>query len=242
MKHFLLILAVALLISCGNKAKSNDSNNTTDSTSVPPPIESNYPTDSLKGEYIGSFGNSTIIIVLNFADGKKASGYDIVQGNRRNIHGDVVNKGSYFHFELSEPGGDKYDGNFSFSIDTATRTMEGKWTPYDSTKAKSKNFKLTKRHPKHFEREGCVGTWHMNGLAVEFNKDQSGIAKGNWSDEKIDSDEEVEIPFSWFADKKFVSIEWKKNKIFKSSKMKFKIETDEFEEMLQCDDYIMYRY
>jgi len=50
------------------------------------------------------------------------------------------------------------------------------------------------------------------------------------------------IPFSWFDEKKNVSIEWSKNNIFPSSKMKFKYEKNEYEEMLQSGIYIMYRY
>ena len=241
MKLFLCILAITLLISCGNKAKSKDSTTPTDTT-ITTQVETNYPTDSLKGEYIGIFGNSTIILVINLADGKKASGYDIVKGNRRNIHGDMMNKGACFQFNLFEPGGYPFDGSFNFTIDTTAMSLEGTWTAFDSTNIKSKKYKLIKRHPKHSEREGCVGTWHFNGLSVDFNVDQTGMAKGDWYDEKNQTDTQVEIPFSWFQAKTTVSIEWGKNNIFKSSKMKFKFETDEYEEMLQCDEFIMYRY
>src|SRR5687767_5494413 len=104
MKRIILIMAVlTFIVSCGNKGKTKDGNindSTATNTGV---VETNYKTDSLLGEYIGGFGNATIIVSVNYINGKNASGYDIIKGNRRNIKGTVENKGSYFEFNLAEP-------------------------------------------------------------------------------------------------------------------------------------------
>ncbi len=244
MNRVLFFAAVAFLVSCGNKSKQNNStNNTSDSTSSESTsIETDYKTDSLLGEYIGGFGNSTIIIAINYINGKNVSGYNILKGNRRNIKGEIENKGAYFQFTLNEPGGDPYDGTFHFSIDTNTRSLEGTWSPFDSVKVKPKRYKLAKRVFKHETIQGYAGMWYLNDLTVNFKKDKTGVAKGFWWNEKSASSEEVEIPFSWFEEKKAVSIEWGKNNIFLSSKMKFTHEKNQYEEMLQSGDYIMYRY
>ena len=242
MKPLFFIAAFALLISCGNKSKLKDSSTSSDSTNTESTsIVTNYVTDSLNGEYIGGFGNNTLIITINHISGKNCSGYDILKGNRRNIKGEIINKGACFQFELSEPGGDPYDGVFKFSIDTATRTLEGTWEPYD-TKIKSKKFKLARR--KYYDEKeiaSFVGHWHLNGLDVVLNEDESGLAKGSWWNEKSETSENVEIPFSWFEKKNVVSIEWGKNDIFSSPKMDFQYKEVENEEMLFSGDYHMYR-
>jgi hypothetical protein len=242
MKQIGLMLAFLSVISCGGKSKpqkpgANDSIPTDTGTYSAP-----YSTDSLRGEYMGSFGKGTIIISVSYINGNHASGYNIVKGNRRNIKGSVTNKGSYFEFNLSEPGGEPTDGNFSFSIDTATKTLKGSWTPNDTTKVKPKDFELVKRTFDRNELAGFVGKWYMNELSVEFKKDKSGLAEGYWYNEKTETSEEIKIPFSWFEEKKSVSIEWSKNPIFPSSTMKFKYEKNQYDEMLQSGNYTMYRY
>lgn len=242
MKTLLFIAVFALLISCGNKSKLKDSSNSSDSTNTESTsIQTNYPTDSLHGEYIGGFGNNTIIITVNHINGKNCSGYNILKGTRRNIKGEVSNQGAYFRFDLSEPGGDPNDGNFRFTIDTATRTMEGTWSPYDP-KNKSRKYKLTRRkYYSHQEMAGYIGFWHLNGLHVEFKEDESGVAIGAWWNAELETSEDVKIPFTWFENNDMVSIEWGKNDIFSSPKMKFQYKEVEHEEMLISGDYYMHR-
>jgi hypothetical protein len=239
-RAILIIAALAFIVSCGNKPKTKVEGSS-DSTGTGN-VETNYKTDSLLGEYIGGFGNSTIIVSVNYINGKNASGYDIIKGNRRNIKGTIDNKGGYFEFNLAEPGGDPYDGDFKFKIDTATLTLEGTWAPFDSVKIKPKKYKLNKRKFNHEELTGYIGFWYLNDLSVEFKADKTGEAKGHWWNEKSETSEEIDIPFSWFEDKKAVAIEWGKNNIFLSTKMKFKHEKNQYEDMLVSGDYIMYRY
>lgn len=242
-RAILIITTLILIVSCGNKGKTKDSGNSDTTKTDSSVVTTNYKTDSLLGEYIGGFGNSTIIVSVNYINGKNASGYDIIKGNRRNIKGTVENKGGYFEFNLSEPGGDPFDGDFKFKIDTATLMLEGNWIPFDSSKVSSKRYKLNKRRFNHDDNiQGYVGTWYLNDLSVEFKNDKTGMARGRWWNEKSETTEEVEIPFSWFEEKNAVSIEWGKNNIFLSAKMKFKHEKNQYEDMLVSGDYIMYRY
>jgi hypothetical protein len=245
LKQVILFMAVmAFIASCGNKGKTKDGK-TNDSTATDSGVVVNtYKTDSLLGEYIGGFGNSTIIVSVNYINGKNASGYDIIKGNRRNIKGTMEDKGGFFEFNLAEPGGDPFDGDFKFKIDTATLSLEGTWMPFDSSKVGSKKYKLTKRKFNHDDDiQGYVGTtWYLNDLSVQFKADKTGEAKGRWWNEKSETTEEIDIPFSWFEEKKAVNIEWGKNNIFLSSKMKFKHEKNQYEDMLVSGDYIMYRY
>jgi hypothetical protein len=247
MQKKFLIPVIVFLVSCGNKLKP-DLPKTNDSTTTAQTDESiKYNPDSLLGDYIGGFGKSTIILTINYINGKIASGYDVIKGNRRNIKGKVSDKGSYFEFELSEPGGDENDGMFKFKIDTSSRTMEGTWTPNDTAKLKTRQFKLAKRKYQHDEIDGIVGSWSLNDLTVEFKSNKTGVAKGPWRNENYEILEQANIPFSWFEEGNTISIEWSKNNIFPASKMKFKYEkvvygSDEYEISLRSDGFIMYRY
>lgn len=241
MKKIAFVIVVVLsILSCGKKP-SNVETPKSDSTEVKT-TPSTYPTDSLKGEYIGSFGNGTIIISINYINGDIASGYNIHKGNRRNIKGTLKPNRNYFDFELEEPGGDEYDGKFVFSIDTNTRILKGSWSPFDSTKVKTVNYTLNRRVVDHTKKETFDGIWYLNNLEVNLKTDHSGVAKGTVFNEKTNSDEEVEIPLSWFEDKKGVRIEWGKNNIFLSSKMTFVYSTNDYEQILKSGDYEMYRY
>jgi len=182
MEKAFLLAAMVFLVSCGNKSgqdqpKSNDSTSTTQNNNA------HYNPDSLLGDYIGGFGKNTIIITVNYINGKIASGYDVIKGNRRNIKGRVTDKGSVFEFELVEPGGDENDGKFKFSIDTATKMMEGTWVPNDTTKIKTKQFKLSKRKYQHEETDGIVGSWYLNDLSIQFKANKTGVANGPWRNE-----------------------------------------------------------
>lgn len=242
MNKIIYPLLILLLISCGKKAPSGSETNTDSTDTQSNEVVTNYSTDSLKGEYIGGFGANTIVIAINYINGKNVSGYDIVRGLRRNIKGEVGNQGAYFYFNMKEPGGDPNDGIFRFNIDTISRNLEGTWVAFDSTKIKSRKYKLTRRLYKHQEFEGLDGTWFLNDLKVRFNKDNSGLAEGHWWNEKTEVTEDVEIPFTWIDKKESVLIEWAHNNIFLSSKMEFTREKTEFEDMLISGDYVMYRY
>lgn len=243
MKKIISLSAIVLLIACGTKTKNPTDPNTSDTTQqTTQPITSNYPTDSLLGEYIGGFGTSTLILSVNYINGKNASGYNIVKGNRRNIKGEVKNQGGYFEFELSEPGGNEFDGKFTFTIDTTSRILEGTWAPLDSSKVKSQKYKLTKRTSDRETLKGMVGTWYLRDLALKFKADGTGEAKGYWWDEKTETSDKVEIPFTWFENKKDITIEWSKNKVFPESIMKFKYKKADFEEFYEFSDYTMYRF
>ena len=86
-----------------------------------------------------------------------------------------------------------------------------------------------------------VGTWYLRDLALKFKADGTGEAKGYWWDEKTETSDKVEIPFTWIEEKASLTIEWSKNKVFPESIMKFKYNKTGFEEFYEFKDYMMYR-
>jgi hypothetical protein len=97
------------------------------------------------GYWVGAFGRNKINIAIADIHDGKALGYTVCAGNYRPINGDVKNSGdSLFTFDMNEPGTDKYDGHFEFTINTSQQILEGKWSPFKQGSASSKKYTLKK--------------------------------------------------------------------------------------------------
>jgi hypothetical protein len=110
--------------------KTNEEKNNSQSNNINNNDSEDNGNSSYIGTYTGPFGDKSIKLVIEKIDGSNVSGYNIVGTNKRPING-RINNGI---FELSEPGTDKWDGIFTFSIKGNLAT--GVW--------KSNNGKLTK--------------------------------------------------------------------------------------------------
>ncbi|MGV6860676.1 MAG: YARHG domain-containing protein [Putridiphycobacter sp.] len=75
-------------------------------------------------------------------------GHSVVAGNDRPFEGTVKKdeEGAY-HFEVAEPGDDKYDGEFKFTIQYDE--LIGKWTAYKNIDIKYRKYKLEKKEFKY---------------------------------------------------------------------------------------------
>jgi hypothetical protein len=111
------------------------------------PLPDMYKPDSAArytGVYTGNFGMvGTISLVLNYISGKTVSGYDVHMGLRRNINGEVTWEGGKLHFQLKEPGDNRFDGAFDFTLDTASRKIEGEWTQQSPDKMVMEQTRIT---------------------------------------------------------------------------------------------------
>ena len=75
----------------------------------------------------GSHSNK-INLVVKRIEADSVFGQSIVAGNSRDFKGVVRKKDSQFVFTVNEPGDQKYDGVFEFSI--ANDTLKGNWTSF----------------------------------------------------------------------------------------------------------------
>ena len=87
------------------------------------------------GMYSGHFSKGLITLVINYISGNVASGYEVHKGLRRNVNGQVEQKGGSLVFVLKEPGGNPFDGTFYITLDSMTEKITGTWVPVDSVKA-----------------------------------------------------------------------------------------------------------
>lgn len=115
----------------------------------------------LMGTYTGMFlpidgqgqTNKITISINEMQSNGDALGHSIVAGNNRPFKGTYKKDGENYVFSVSEPGDDKYDGKFEFSIIPATKKMTGRWNPNDK-KLKSKTYNLDRRDFKYDPKAG----------------------------------------------------------------------------------------
>ena len=150
MKKILLIAfaASSFLQSC-KEGKSANSDGTTEmaNTKMAAPNATNDDFVSMLGSYSGDFGESKITVLLTTISKDSVKGSSIVAGNDRPFEG-TVEKNSTGAMTLlaKEPGNEKHDGMFTFTLDSANKSLlTGSWQPYNPAAGKAKTFSLTKK-------------------------------------------------------------------------------------------------
>ena len=102
--------------------------------------------NSLLGSWVGQFGQTKINIFIAKADSKDISGHSVCAGNYREIKGQIESMGNgVYSGTLAEPGDNKYDGQFHFTINQNSQTLEGNWTPFNTKATSSKTYSLSKK-------------------------------------------------------------------------------------------------
>lgn len=121
--------------------------------------------EGLYGYYVGMFEaeefkenkkpsySNKINIAIDKIDGETIEGRSIVAGNFRPFSGTVEQEGNIYTVEAKEPGDDKYDGSFSFTIDGDKNSIKGFWVSND------KKLSVTKRK------------YILNKKTFSYNKD-----------------------------------------------------------------------
>ncbi len=131
-------------------------------------------TTSVTGEINTSNFRKKITIAIDDIRGSKVTGYSIVAGNMRPLAGTIVKQGNTFNFSVREPGDDKDDGVFEFSVDENNTILTGTWKANSDKVAVSKRkYALVKRTFRYnpddkLVTNGRVSYWRKPG---ESNKD-----------------------------------------------------------------------
>lgn len=98
----------------------------------------------LVGNWVGYLGDNRLNVQLRLVSGKQVSGRSVAAGNFREIAGTVEETADAYRLQLKEPGDDKYDGEFDFTIKKNGMICEGSWQPFDKS-LKAKQFTLSKK-------------------------------------------------------------------------------------------------
>lgn len=161
---FILLLAIA---SC-NKSSNNKTETAKDTKSsesvskvkadevqkTEPPDEKN----KLYGYYTGDFVavkyneqsdftyNNKITVSIDSMSGDILYGHSIVAGNERPFKGNYEHKNNTFTASVSEPGDDKYDGKFIFTVFPDSQKISGVWNSFkDDVLVTKREYDLKKR-------------------------------------------------------------------------------------------------
>lgn len=209
MKHPVLSLPVLLLcaslLSCGGKTETAPS----PAADVAAPA-SPFDTKNFEGEYVGAFGDGHIVLVLSYVQGKNVSGYNVHKGLRRNLKGSLTETDGEYRFVLNEPGDNKFDGTFDFTLNPDDFTGKGSWNPNDKAATKAKTFTLKER-VRDSSEDQFTGYW--DGAEMLLIK-PDGIAEMEYWEPvpgKEDESEPRTLRGQWMAEGKTVTIEWPKN-------------------------------
>ncbi len=114
--------------------------------------------NSLIGFYVGDFEAvvsdskkapsyfNRINIAIDSITNKMLFGHSVVAGNKRPFKGSVSLNDDVYMSEAKEPGNDKYDGVFTFTINPSAKKIIGTWIANDSKLAVTKrSYSLTKK-------------------------------------------------------------------------------------------------
>ncbi|MCV9385846.1 YARHG domain-containing protein [Reichenbachiella ulvae] len=108
----------------------------------------------LFGYWVGAFGKNKINIAISDIEGDSIYGHSVCAGNFRPIKGTIKSfSDSLFAIKMFEPGDDKYDGEFTFTIDLSDMSLSGSWAPYKNT-VSAKNYQLEKRAFQYDRKSG----------------------------------------------------------------------------------------
>src|SRR5258706_5939605 len=152
MKKLILLLPLLLIFSCGKKDSSDSGNkdskekttSTDDKKNEKPQNGSDTkPKSTLRGSYTGGFDavkytrddivySNRITVFVDSVQGENIFGRSIVAGNDRPFKGSCTGSAGAYKVEAAEPGDNKYDGKFSFTIMPDSGIITGKWVANDS--------------------------------------------------------------------------------------------------------------
>jgi len=183
MKNLLIFLMFVVFVSC-NKENTNKTEhseekiNGAETSDKSNEIQNRVTPDSVKailGYYVGEFiaeeyseespytYSNKITISIDSISNDSLYGHSIVAGNNRPFNGRVEYKNNSYSAKVSEPGDDKYDGQFSFSIYPDSLKINGIWNSFD------KKIMVTKR------------TYSLGKRDFVYNKENNIPENKNWN-------------------------------------------------------------
>jgi hypothetical protein len=153
-KNLSLTVAATFLLACTNSndvkeavvkaAENPDTLAALTETLAPEPQEVWQDTTGICGFYVGSFSaekfgsgkkpmySNKINLAIDSVVGKKVYGHSVVAGNIRPFFGKIMDESAKtMEIEAKEPGDDKYDGTFIFTILKGLGKVQGIWVAND---------------------------------------------------------------------------------------------------------------
>lgn len=213
MKNWLLLLLVSLGLACGTSTEesTDGTSSATETPKEAPPekpaeetasASEENPIAKITGYYVGMFridddlrdnlrekGNYTftyankINISIEALGDDKIYGRSVVAGNDRPFTGTYTSDGKTLQATVKEPGDDRYDGQFTFTIDLEAGQMTGTWEAYDKqVTVYKRTYRLEKEA---FTYEASRGLPDEVGWADLYNANEYGSDEGEFLTEQV---------------------------------------------------------
>jgi hypothetical protein len=122
---------------------------------------------AMEGIYAGEkhawdYSNKINISIDEIRD-QQVRGHSVVAGNNRPFKGKMTMTPDGFAFQLNEPGDDKYDGVFTFTVNTGDSILQGTWKANKKIRISSRKYSITKKifryNPGWQMKEGAYVDW-----------------------------------------------------------------------------------
>jgi hypothetical protein len=138
--NVIALMLICFLLSCNNQQQAGDSLVANSEATTLMDV-------NLLGSFVGSFGDNKITLLITKTTGDSVSGRSIVGGYDRPFSGNVNRSKGVYHILVNEPGDEKHDGIFTFSIDSKTPDeLKGNWAPYrPTTTINAKDYTLKRK-------------------------------------------------------------------------------------------------
>jgi hypothetical protein len=223
------LIPLLLLLACKNTTtvtQPQDSLLSTDINNLM--LNTSYDVQKLRGLYSGSFDGSPISFSINYISGKNVSGYNIHKGLKRNVRGVIQPSGNSFLFTLNEPGDNKFDGSFAFSIDTTNFKGNGTWVAKNDAKLGTKKFTLAKS--KINEANQILNSWADTlSNTIIINEDGQAEYQYYENDKTLKAQLQT-FTGSWQQVKDTLLIFWQPNSVFPDRKSKFTLQYEKYDD------------
>ena len=148
------ICFLASLSACNSTNKNTEEKKET--TKTVETVAQTIVNSPLLGSYVGPFGANKITFLITKVLGDTIEGRSVVGGNDRPFTGVIKADGDVYNVSAKEPGDDKYDGVFNFTIDSKQPdVVAGSWAPNKpGEKLASKDFTLQRKAFKYLTNVG----------------------------------------------------------------------------------------
>lgn len=106
---------------------------------------------------------------IDSISGDSVFGHSVVSGTRRPLNGNYKKEGNSYVFLLLEPGDDKFDGKFQFTINENDSEIVGTWKSFGKIKVFSRTYNLRKILFK-FNANNALESRYIDGNKMKENK------------------------------------------------------------------------
>lgn len=91
------------------------------------------------------YEENKINLAIDSIQGSNAFGHSVIEGIERPLRGTFSQIQNLYSFQMQQPGDDKFDGTFRFTISNSDSLIKGSWEPFNNSIEQNLAFELSKQ-------------------------------------------------------------------------------------------------